>query len=180
MDIVTRREEKPPAQPSCGAEPANSAALCLLQVGCEQLLAHTDPVRGLAALVGELLVPVCFFIECPASRAVGCVVCGGSWCDPDLPLGHLAPCFVCWDLRGGPWVHSLPFPNVPCQVLQPRSPWLSGRRDLGGAAGCLARSFPVLWLQQSQVQHPFTGGSFLVMTRLSSRSCDPSPVAGQS
>lgn len=29
--------------------------MCLTQVGCEQIIAHKDPIEGLAALVGELI-----------------------------------------------------------------------------------------------------------------------------
>jgi len=36
--------------------------MCPIQVGCEQILAHTDPIQGLAALVGELILSVWSFI----------------------------------------------------------------------------------------------------------------------
>lgn len=47
----------------CGAEAGNYPdgnlpVMCLIQVGCDQILAHTDPIQGLAALVGELTVSV--------------------------------------------------------------------------------------------------------------------------
>lgn len=40
----------------------NLPVMCLIQVSCEQILAHTDPIEGLAALVGELILPVWSFI----------------------------------------------------------------------------------------------------------------------
>lgn len=36
--------------------------MCLIQVGCEQIIAHKDPIEGLAALVGELILSAWSFM----------------------------------------------------------------------------------------------------------------------
>lgn len=67
-----------------------------MQVGCEQILAHTDPIQGLAALVGELLLSDGFFnVKCCSPEAPVCRVV--SLCALCIVGAGTAPVFP-WDV----------------------------------------------------------------------------------